>query len=233
MTTDRRRFRGGAAGPLGVALIAGLVLAACGGSSGASSKTASTGSGTSSSSPGTTRTGGFSANRSKLATCLKQHGVTLPSGGFGAGRFGGGTGPSGVSGFRPGGFGGTGATGVRPGGFRRFGATGPSGAGGFAGGNSKFAAALKACGAGFGGGGFGGGGFGRPGGAATFSATSAADRAAVTKYVACVRKHGFKLPSPNFSGKGPVFSSTQVDRSNPKFVAASAACQSLLKFSSS
>jgi hypothetical protein len=234
MKPDQPRFRGGAAGPLGVALIAGLVLAACGGSSGGSNTTASTGSGTpASSSTGTSGTSGFAAERSKLEACLKQHGVTLPSGGgLGAGRFGG-TGASGATGFRR--FGGTGASGTsgfRPGGFRRFGGTGASGAHGFPGGNSQDAAAFKACGADFGGG-FAGGGLGRAASGATFNVKSAADRAAVTNYVACVRKHGFDMPSPNFSGKGSVFSSSQVDRSNPKFTAASAACQSLLKFSSS
>ncbi len=42
----------------------------------------------------------------------------------------------------------------------------------------------------------------------------------------CVRQHGYNLPSPNFSGKGPVFPANI--RSNAKFQAASRACQSLL-----
>ncbi len=45
-------------------------------------------------------------------------------------------------------------------------------------------------------------------------------------YVACVRQHGYNLPKPNFSGKGPVFPANI--RSNPKFQTASKACQSLL-----
>jgi hypothetical protein len=52
----------------------------------------------------------------------------------------------------------------------------------------------------------------------------------VTKYVACVDEHGFKLPAPNLTGKGPVFNSSQVSQSDPKFVAASKACASLLQF---
>ncbi len=34
---------------------------------------------------------------------------------------------------------------------------------------------------------------------------SAAGKAALTKYVACMRENGVKLPTPNTSGKGPVF----------------------------
>jgi hypothetical protein len=48
----------------------------------------------------------------------------------------------------------------------------------------------------------------------------------IQKYVTCVRQHGFNLPNPNFSGKGPVFP-TNI-RTNAKFQAASRACQSLL-----
>ena len=45
--------------------------------------------------------------------------------------------------------------------------------------------------------------------------------------MACVRKHGFAaMPSPNFSGKGPVFPASI--RTNKQFVAASKSCASLL-----
>ncbi len=84
------------------------------------------------------------------------------------------------------------------------------GGGGFAA-NPKLRAALQACGARFG---FGGG--------ARFRLA----RANITKYVTCVRQHGYNLPNPNFSGKGPVFPANI--RTNPKFQAASRACQSLL-----
>lgn len=223
MKADRPRLRRGALAPLGVALIAGLVLSACGGSSSGSGTSASAKTGSSPS--GATGASGSATRRSALAACLKQHGVTLPSaagrpGGFGAsGR----SGPSGASGFRR--FGASGASG-----FHRFGASGASGfgGGGFLGGNSKDAAAFKACAADVGGG-SGPGGFARP--SAGFSASSTADRTAVTNYVACVRKHGYDLPNPNFSGKGPVFSTTQVNRSSAKFIAANSACESLLKFS--
>jgi hypothetical protein len=102
----------------------------------------------------------------------------------------------------------------------------PPGSGGYGGGprffgggngrgfapNPKLRAALQACG----GGRFRGG---PPRNSATF-------RASLTKYVACVRQHGYDLPKPNFSGKGSVFPSSI--QSNPKFQAASRACQSLL-----
>jgi hypothetical protein len=48
--------------------------------------------------------------------------------------------------------------------------------------------------------------------------------------VACVRRNGFALPNPNLSGNGPVFSSSQVSPTNPKFLAASRPCASLLQF---
>ena len=80
--------------------------------------------------------------------------------------------------------------------------------------NPKLRAAFQACGARFG---FGAGGQGFRG---------RLSRANITKYVTCVRQHGYNLPSPNFSGKGPVFPANI--RSNAKFQAASRACQSLL-----
>jgi len=82
--------------------------------------------------------------------------------------------------------------------------------GGFAN-NPKLRAAFQACGARFG---FGGGQRFR------------LSRTAITKYVTCVRQHGYNLPTPNFSGKGPVFPSNI--RGDAKFQAASRACQKLL-----
>jgi hypothetical protein len=84
------------------------------------------------------------------------------------------------------------------------------GGGGFAN-NPKLRAAFQACGARFG---FGGG--------RRFQLS----RTAITKYVTCVRQHGYNLPNPNLSGKGPVFPSNI--RTNAKFQAASRPCQSLL-----
>ena len=76
--------------------------------------------------------------------------------------------------------------------------------------NSKLQTALKACGATF------------PSG----RRSAAASKQAIQKYTACVRDHGYKLPKPNLSGRGPVFPSS--DRSNAKFQTASRACQNLL-----
>jgi hypothetical protein len=96
--------------------------------------------------------------------------------------------------------------------------TGTTPRGGFFGGgggrfanNPKLRAAFQACGGRLG---FGGGQRFR------------LSRALITKYVTCVRQHGYNLPSPNLSGKGPVFPSNI--RGNTKFQAASRACQNLL-----
>jgi hypothetical protein len=86
------------------------------------------------------------------------------------------------------------------------------GGGGFAN-NPKLRAAFQACGARFG---FHGGqGF-----------RGRLSRTNITKYVTCVRQHGYNLPNPNFSGKGPIFPANI--RNNAEFQAASRACQSLL-----
>ena len=104
-------------------------------------------------------------------------------------------------------------------------------------------------GGGFGGGGgffFGGGGdrAGRPGAARfntpKFRAAIQAcggnrftqrrfvpNKAEVTKFVACVKQHGFHLPAPNFSGKGAIFPAA-VAR-NKKFQTAARACASDLR----
>ncbi len=84
--------------------------------------------------------------------------------------------------------------------------------GGFAARNPKLAAAIQAC----------GGSQAFRGGGRRFRL----NRTAVTKYVACVRTHGYNLPSPNFSGKGPIFPANI--RTNAKFISASKACASLL-----
>jgi hypothetical protein len=186
-----------------LALALGCVIAACGSASSSSSTTSSSASSGSSGSSGTTTTAATgSARRTALAACLKQHGVTLPSRPAGAA-------PGGASGGAPGSGTGTGTgttgTGTTP----RRGFFG--GGGGFAN-NPKLQAAFKACGANF--------GFRRGNFAGRLSHT------AVTKYVTCVRQHGYNLPNPNFSGKGPIFAANI--RTNQKFIAASKPCQSLL-----
>ena len=185
---------------IAVALVAAIAVAACGSSSTTGSKTSSSGAAASASS-----------GRTKLAACLKQHGITLPSrptagkrpgggqppaGGYGAGGHGGG--------FFGGGGGGGGGGSGRPG--------GPNGTQ-----SSKFRAAFKACGADF-----GGGRFGR-GGAGGFKPSAAA----LAKFTACVDAHGYKLPKANTSGNGPIF--PRSIESNKKFEAAAKACQSDLR----
>jgi hypothetical protein len=53
-----------------------------------------------------------------------------------------------------------------------------------------------------------------------------ASRARLTAFAACMRSNGVNLPPPNTSGSGPVFGN--VNRSDPKFNAAYAKCQSSL-----
>jgi hypothetical protein len=172
-----------------IALV-GLVVAACGSSSNTGSST-TTGSGSAAAAAG----GANSATRSKLAACLKSHGVTLPSRPAGARRRppGGGYG-AGAPGFFFGGGGGN--------------RSGAPGAGRFN--NPKFRAALQAC---------GGGRFPQR--------RASLNKAAITKFTACVKQHGYNLPTPNVSGKGPVFPAA-IQR-NKKFQAAAKACASDLR----
>jgi len=72
-------------------------------------------------------------------------------------------------------------------------------------------AALKACGANFG---------------ARSRRFRTLARPNIAKYVTCVRQHGYNLPAPNFSGKGPIFPGNI--RTNKKFRAASRLCAILL-----
>ena len=144
--------------------------------------------------------GSASATRTKFVACLKAHGVTLPARPAGARRR-----PGGGEG---GGFGGGGGFFFGGGG----GAGGPGSAGGAASrfNNPKMRAALQACGAG------------------RFPQRRfTPNKAAVTKFVACVNAHGYKLPAPNFSGKGPIFPAT-IER-NKKFQTAARACASDLR----
>jgi hypothetical protein len=189
-----------------VALALGGLIAACGSAS-SSSGSAGASSTSNSASAAAGGTGNNSSQRTALAACLKQHGVTLPSRPQGA-PGGAPGGPPGSGGSNGGGTG-TGTTGSGSG-------TGPLPGGGFFGGrgfanNPKLRAALQACGAKFG----GGQGF-----------RSRLSRTNITKYVTCVRQHGYNLPNPNFSGKGGIFPSNI--QNNKKFQAASKACQSLL-----
>lgn len=187
-----------------VTLVAGGALAACGSASSSSTTSSTTASASSGSGSGSSTTGGGSATgpnsarRAQLVSCLKAHGVTLPTrpagspppggagGGTGTGTTGTGTTP------RRGFFGGGGARNISP----------------------KMQAAFKACGA--------QSGFGRGGGA--FGGRLS--HTAITGFVTCVNQHGYKLPAPNFSGKGPIF--PRSIETNAKFQAAAKSCQHLL-----
>lgn len=181
-----------------VAAVATLVLAACGSSSNTSSTSTSAAAGAAGGSGASPSGEGSSAARSKFEACLKSHGVTLPPR------------PSGVR--RPNGAGGGGYGAGGPG-FFGGGGSGAAGAPGSGAGrfnDPKLRAAIQAC---------GGGQSSRQ----RFTPT----RAAVTKFVACVKQHGYNLPTPNFSGKGPIFPAG-IAR-NKKFQAASRACASDLR----
>jgi hypothetical protein len=122
------------------------------------------------------------------------------------------TGTTGGGGAPPGGGYGGGGTGRRRGFFG-----GGAGGAGSRFNSPKFRAAFQACGgtAGFRGRpGAGGGGF-RP------------TQAAVTKFAACAKQHGYTLPKANLTGKGPIYPTT-IEK-NAKFQAAAKACQSLLR----
>ncbi len=141
--------------------------------------------------------------------CLKEHGLSLPA-------HRGGHAPGGGPGFLfP-------REGAPPAGTASEHGAPPSFAAGSAQ-RAKLAKALKACGVKF------------PvnhSGASRFrppNTSSAAFRKQVTEYVACIRKHGYDMPEPNFSGKGPVFSSSEVNRESATYRSASAACSSLLR----
>jgi hypothetical protein len=195
------------------ALALGCLIAACGSASSSSNSAgaSNTGTATTTASAAAGGAGGASSDRrAALAACMKQHGVTLPARPPRA--------PGAPGGAAPGDGTGTGTTGT---GTTRTGTTGTGttprrgffGGGGFAA-NPKLRAAFQACGARF--------GFGRGGG----GFRGRLSHAAITKYVSCVRQHGYKLPNPNVSGTGPVFPANI--RNDPKFQAASRACQSLL-----
>jgi hypothetical protein len=87
---------------------------------------------------------------------------------------------------------------------------------------AQFQAALQKCG---GGGGFGG----RNGQSARRRFGTPAFRKALTAYAACMNRNGVKLPAPDTSGNGPVFSSKGLNTASASFKAASAKCQSVLR----
>jgi hypothetical protein len=67
---------------------------------------------------------------------------------------------------------------------------------------------------------------GGPAGKGGAPVKSAVFRRQVKEYAACVRKNGYKLAEPNFSGNGPIFE--KFESESPAFKRASAKCQGLL-----
>jgi hypothetical protein len=65
-----------------------------------------------------------------------------------------------------------------------------------------------------------GGGFARPG--RGIGAPGAKQR--YTKFAACMRKNGVSLPTPNTSGKGPIFDTKGIDTASAAFKSAAAKC---------
>jgi hypothetical protein len=84
---------------------------------------------------------------------------------------------------------------------------------------AQYRAVLEKCGAGFRGpGAFDG----------RHSFDSSGFRTALANFASCLRQAGVNLPTPNTSGKGPVFDTKGIDTSSPKFKAAEAKCRSVL-----
>lgn len=107
-----------------------------------------------------------------------------------------------VPGASPGGVGGAGASGF----------TLPKGMS-----KAQYEAVVKKCG-GLRGGAFNGG--------ARFS--SPAFKAALAKFATCLRQNGVNVPTPNTSGKGPVFSTKGINTSSAQFRTAEVKCRSVL-----
>ena len=138
-----------------------------------------------------------------LRECLKKNGITLPQ--RVPGKPGQGRPPSG--GAVP--FGGGGRTGGFAGGALPKGVT-----------RAQFEAAMKKCGGGV------RGNFG-----SRSRLGSASFKKALTAFAACMRREGIDVPTPNTSGKGPIFSTKGLDVKSAKFRAAQQKCASLLRTS--
>ncbi|HEX4484166.1 MAG TPA: hypothetical protein VH081_10300 [Solirubrobacteraceae bacterium] len=108
---------------------------------------------------------------------------------------------------RPGGPFGAGGAGAQGGGFQL-----PKGVT-----REKLQAALKKCG--------GGAGLGR--GGRRFGGAGNAQR--LTKFAACMRSNGIKLPAPNTSGKGAIFDTKGIDTTSSAFKQADAKCAKELR----
>ncbi len=165
-----------------LAVLASLLLAACGGSSSTSttsSTSTSASAATKTSTPGAKAPAGGANRFAALRECLKKNGITLPK-------------------FTPG---------QRPSGTNH-GSFLPKGVS-----KSQYEAAIKKCG--------GRGAFFK-GGAGRFN--SPAVKAALAKFSSCMRENGVAIPKANTSGKGPIFSSKNLNTSSAKFKTAETKC---------
>ena len=204
-----------------LAVVAGVCIAACGSSSSTTS-TKATAVASSANASGTT-----AASNTKLQACLKSKGVTLPSRGAGGAGFPGGSAKAGGTSTTAGGppSGGApsgGGTGAPSGSFKP--GKGATRSGGFFGGNSKTAKAISACDKQLG---------IKP--THTFAGAGGAGRtvpstATLTKFVACIRTHGYAaMPEATKStGAGTGFFPKSVE-SNAAFKKALPSCESLLQ----
>lgn len=189
----------------GALALGALILAGCGGSSGGSSS--GSGSTTTTSSAGGSVTFEIS---DEARACLKAKGVELPGVKVSQGGP-----PQGEEGFRPPPGGELPESGESPGGAPSAGAGGPGG--------EQFEETQKAfeeCGVDM-------PQMQGPGGRKAAPVKSAVFRKQVREYAACVRKNGYELAEPNFSGDGPVFKESESE--SAAFKRASAKCQSLLR----
>ncbi len=212
---------------LPIMLLACVGLTACGSSSSNTSSTSSTAANaaaTSTPAPaaaaaGTTTSGGAATGTTPttpsgsaapasaghfaaVRECLQKNGVALPARppGGGAAHRGG-----------PGLLGGAGASG----GFKL-----PKGMT-----SAQYQEVLKKCG----GGGFRPGNFhGAGAGGARREFDSPRFRQALTSFAACLRQNGIAIPTPNTSGKGPIFSTKGIDTASPKFKQAEVKCRPAL-----
>ncbi len=83
---------------------------------------------------------------------------------------------------------------------------------------AQFEAAMKKCGGGFRRGGFGA------------RVQSATYKKALASFVKCMSSNGVTLPTPNTTGKGPVFDTSKVDIQTTQFKTAEAKCAALIRF---
>jgi hypothetical protein len=90
--------------------------------------------------------------------------------------------------------------------------------------SAQYQEVLKKCGGGFPPGNFRGAGAG----GARRAFNSPRFRQALTSFAACLRQNGIAIPTPNTSGKGPIFSTKGIDTASPKFKQAEIKCRPAL-----